>query len=54
MSEPWKDEPVIWEAFCREKEWCATCKNKQELFNETRGLKEEYEWFKKGYLTNKE
>jgi hypothetical protein len=53
MNEPWKDEPEIWKAFCKEKEWLFNSEIKKQLFQDTRNMKDEYEWFRKGYLTNK-
>ena len=53
MKEPWKDEIVIWKAFCKEREQSFDNKETQLLFNSTRSMKEEYEWFRKGYLSYK-
>lgn len=52
MKEPWKTDPIIWKHFCQEREIFKE-KEAQLLFNETRSMKEEYEWFKKGYLSYK-
>lgn len=51
---PWETELEIWTAFCKEKDWYFNSELRQKLFQETRSTKEEYEWFKKGYLTNKD
>ncbi|MBE3140245.1 MAG: hypothetical protein IMZ53_06650 [Thermoplasmata archaeon] len=50
MNEPWKDEPKIWAAFCNERSWNYLHEHTKELFRTLRSAKDEYEWFKKGYL----
>jgi len=50
MKEPWKDDKEIWKAFCKERELFFDDKETQLLFNSTRSMKEEYEWFRKGYV----
>lgn len=54
MREPWKTEPIIWEWFCKERQQPFNDKRIQELFNETRSMKEEYEWFMKGFISRGE
>ncbi len=53
MKYPWEEEEEtgVWKAFCNEKGWYF--ESDKELFKESRSLKEEYEWFKKGYLHEK-
>jgi hypothetical protein len=53
MKEPWKDEPIIWKAFCLERKQYFDNKEIQFLFNNSRSMKEEFEWFEKGYLSHK-
>jgi hypothetical protein len=53
MNEPWKTEPIIWELFCLERGKGIKEEYNQQLFNETRFMKEEYEWFRKGYLSHR-
>lgn len=50
MNEPWKDSPKIWEAFCKERECHFGSEEVKLLFTNTRSIKEEYEWFKLGYM----
>jgi hypothetical protein len=50
MNEPWKDNPKIWQSFCKER-GCFNLKEAQLLFTNTRSMKEEYEWFKKGFIS---
>ncbi len=50
MNEPWNETPIIWAAFCKEYETYFNDKETQLLYNNTRSMKEEFEWFKKDYL----
>ena len=50
INEPWKDEPIIWEAFCIVRGWVSYDVITQGLYLELRSIKEEYDWFKVGYL----
>jgi hypothetical protein len=49
--EPWKSEPTIWDSFCYEKG--IESSEAQRRFEETKGTKEQYEWFHRGYSRGK-
>ena len=51
MNEPWNDTPIIWKVFCEERKVYFNSKEIQLLFNNTRSMKEEFEWFKKGFIS---
>ena len=51
MNEPWITDPIIWQAFCKERETYFNGKETQLLYNNTRSMKEEFEWFKKGFIS---
>jgi len=50
MQEPWTDNTEIWEAYCQVKER----EPDHEAFLLLRSLKEEFEWFKLGYIKGEE
>jgi hypothetical protein len=48
---PWETELTIWIAYCDEKLFNYLSSHVRESFLEMKTLKEEYEWFRKGYLS---
>lgn len=50
MKEPWKDDLELWLPFCAEKCWNPKDESIHNLFKETRSSKEEFLWFRSGYM----